>query len=1060
MGTAHTLRGLLSILLTAALVFSFWGVPARAEETIEGEQETLPAAAEETKTPESTQAEQPPAETTQAAVPEETVPAETEETVMAPPEVTLTAISQVKAMEGETVTIEGTVVYAQDGLTVLQDSSGGIRLSFSEDVSVSAELVLRATGSLGSDGFQVTGWEVRGRAPLPEQEAVIGSIPEYQRVVLKGVSFEYGELIHGGSSVPLEPASPDGISRGDRVNAWGVLAEGCFFADTVIRLETDPVPEETAPVPEETVPVPEETLPGTAPVVTATPDNGLLLAGENIALHCAVEGASVYYSYSYDGTFYSDEALYSGGIPVDSSREGIYVRAYAVTAGGITGVRSEWYFTWENRESQTPEEEENPGWNFYFGQLHAHTAISDGMGDVEEVFAYAKAQGLDFFAVTDHSDSFDDTTAGIITEAKTDSEEWLAGKAAEAAVTDGSFVGIFGYEMSWDERPRKGHITTFNTCGWQSTAQTGFSDLENYYEVLTSAPDSISQFNHPGDADYDDYGDFEDFGHYSAKYDALIHLLEVGSGDGHTAYGEYTKALDAGWHVAPTNSRASRNVMEEGVGQVRTVVLAKNLSRESLFDAIRNHRVYATEDKDLQIEYYLNGAIMGSVLDTSASTVTVRLQDGSGDLIKTVQVITASGIAVGGQSLDASGGELTISVPEGYPYYYLKVLQEDGDVAVTAPVWVDTAVDARITSFTADTTTPVQGQPVQLTLGIENNESEPFVVQALEISLNGSVLYTEREPFTVPARDVTLHHFSITYSGLGSVELTAAVTGTIGASPYTCEETTLSLRYQANQPEISLSTIAYARQGTEGQVYRVKGYVTAGTLNSYNTFPGMLYLQDETGGIGITSFADTGIQPGAPLEVTGYLTGQEGSPVLELLDYELLSGSYYHYTPETLSISNAMNWDQYGGQLLQIQGMVLSLTRTADGLGISRFTLRDASGAQAMVRIDDGILSGTYGTNQLTAQVVAGRYVRAKGILHRETDGTLVLRVRNCDEVVAVSASSAQGAVADPTNPKTGRVERFTAPFGAGVPTSLLLAVLAITAAGLAALYRMKTKRR
>ena len=47
-------------------------------------------------------------------------------------------------------------------------------------------------------------------------------------------------------------------------------------------------------------------------------------------------------------------------------------------------------------------------YNLYFGQLHSHTNISDGAGSVEEAFDHAsQVDNLDFLAVTDHSNSFD-----------------------------------------------------------------------------------------------------------------------------------------------------------------------------------------------------------------------------------------------------------------------------------------------------------------------------------------------------------------------------------------------------------------------------------------------------------------------------------------------------------------------------------------------------------------------------------------------------------------------------------------------------------------------------
>ena len=182
-------------------------------------------------------------------------------------------------------------------------------------------------------------------------------------------------------------------------------------------------------------------------------------------------------------------------------------------------------------------------YNLYFGLLHAHTDISDGLGSVEEAFELASnLEGLDFFAVTDHSNSFDNAGSGAIAlDGRTVSEEWAAGKAAAAAVTDGDFLGIFGYEMTWPEIRQLGHITTFGTPGWVSRDQEGFAEdaeaLEHYFDALATVPGSVSQFCHPGSQ----YGDFDRFSRYRPEYDASVHLVET-LGEGSIA--SYILALD------------------------------------------------------------------------------------------------------------------------------------------------------------------------------------------------------------------------------------------------------------------------------------------------------------------------------------------------------------------------------------------------------------------------------------------------------------------------------------------------------------------------------------
>ena len=1040
MNYQYTLRGLLSILLAAALAFSFPGLPVYAEETEPAATvETIPSGTEET---------------------EETTPAVTEETVpptvqTQPVEPVITPISQCReSAPGIEMTIEGTVVYADRSITVLQDASGGIGLILPQDVTVEPEMVLRISGCRSAAGFVAMAWEVRGRLPLPEAEGTLGSLPECRRVVLRDATLSRGYLTQGGVSVPLAAGQPPEVKDGSRADVWGVLSGGMFYVQSLTILE------EGGSEPTETQPT--ETQPQDPPVplvVTATPAGGILPEGECIGLHCNGTGASIQYSYSYDGNFYSAEQPYAGGIQVDRTQGGIHIRAWAVSPAGEKGSQSDFYFTWEPPQSETPEQEgADPGWNFYFGQLHAHSVFSTGTGTPAEIFARAKESGLDFFAVTDYSENFDNSAAGSIAQ-PADSAEWQAGRAAAKAASDSSFVGIYGYEMTWPERPKRGHINTFGTAGWQSQLQSAFSELPAYYEALASAPDSISQFNHPGEEDYDSYGDFEDYGHYSAKYDSVIHLIEVGGEnqkiDRET---EYYRALDAGWHVAPTNGAAGHDVLGTGLGSGRTVILARTLTQNSLFDAIRQHRVYATEDADFYVEFTAGGASMGSTLDMEPGSLTLSFRDQSGDPVSKVELITKGGTILGGQTPNSAQGELTFSLPVGNPYYYLRLTQADGGKAITAPVWVDTTLNAGIRSFTAEKTEPLQGQQVQLSVELYNDEPADFALAALEFTMNGQVIHRAEDLETVKTLGSLPYSFPFLYDGLGSVQIQASVTGTLAGKPHR-DDATLTLVYQADPAQVTLCTVAQARQGITGQVYRVKGYVTAGTLNASNTFPDKIFLQDDTAGIGITGFTDSGIQTGAPLEVTGYLALQEGEPVLQLLTYRLLSEDYYNYSPSTVPIQEATDLNKNAGKLVQVEGMVVSLTRTADGLGVARFVLRDAAGAVATVRIDNGIGSGTYGTNQLTNQVIAGRCVRAKGILIREADGTAVILVRNCDEVVAVNSVASSGAQADPTNPKTGRREPFRAPFGAGVSTPLLLAVMAVTGVGLAALYRMKRKR-
>ena len=65
----------------------------------------------------------------------------------------------------------------------------------------------------------------------------------------------------------------------------------------------------------------------------------------------------------------------------------------------------------------------------------------------------------------------------------------------------------------------------------------------------------------------------------------------------------YIKALDAGWHVSPTgNSDIHQGCWITGY-ETRTAVLTDELTETKIYDAIRKHRTYATDDSNLLIDY-------------------------------------------------------------------------------------------------------------------------------------------------------------------------------------------------------------------------------------------------------------------------------------------------------------------------------------------------------------------------------------------------------------------------------------------------------------------------
>lgn len=1073
---------------------------------------------------------------------------------------------------------------------------------------------------------------------------------------------------HGASAAPLE-GDRNGIAAG--TYEWQVLWDGEYFSfhgcngsepvtlvsDTLrekdflacrdadieeapdsyvsiftlyrrMEMQDDPEPEEL----EEPGEVVE-----TSPSVTVLPEGGTIRAGEEITLTCEDESADIYYAVSADGVNYQPDALYAGPICFERDFGTAYLKTYSIAGGCEPGEVTQVIFT----------EEFDLDWNLYFGQLHAHTDISNGAGSVEEAFQYAsQVDGLDFFAVTDHSDSFDNADMGAIDADGADiSADWAAGKQAAASVTGEDFVGLFGFEMTWPEDKQLGHISTFNTPGWQTRDQADFENvptaLENYYKALTAVPGSVSQFNHPDDI----HGDFERFDHYSPQYDAAVSLLEVAGEDGVVDCGYYDRALDEGWHVAPTNNQNNHKGQWGDASEARTVVLAKSLTEEALYAAMKDRRVYATQDSDLAIYYELNGTVMGSIIPKSESAaVTVFLSDPTDEAIGSVEVVADGGEGIVRQWVETPTKMLELSVPSGYSYYYLRVTQPDGDVAVTAPVWMDGYDDIGIGSFTSDTDAPARDEEIGLTVTLFNDEPVDFAVESLSLYADDKLVETVSKPGTVAAMDTLDYTFSYAHPELGVTEFRVEAVGSVNGEDRTYEDTlslsfhvpeqvkrisvdashdnsgvdklkrlkaiaakvniavdildgelpensdlllitapaeafdeefvenvrsfaenggTVILCSQADKGHTSgelnrlleamgatvrlnddtassistnvfnpdsgltksltqeqtytqragctvnpgngtwlvkgrdtthsmdadgdgqdtgenavllaceelanggnvyvsgglfladdamkepdniwksvsgnlaigeallkieraacpeLVTIGEMRSGKAGEVYHIRGWATSGTSHPGNTFSKTIYLQDDTGGVALVPFTkkekEKDIEVGTPIEVVGRKEIRGGNVVLKIIDYEVQDEPLYNYTPKTTPNEDAMDYDTNGGRLMQVEGKVTKVTYAVGGEEVSRITLKDGDGDFAEILIEDGIVSGADWVNDLASRVKKGRTVRAIGILHLDGNGTPVLRVRNCDEVVYVPPVPV--SLGSRRNPRTG----------------------------------------
>ena len=420
-------------------------------------------------------------------------------------------------------------------------------------------------------------------------------------------------------------------------------------------------------------------------------------------------------------------------------------------------------------------------YQLYFGQLHSHTQYSDGSGTLDSALSYIRSlpvsANVQFVAFTDHSNYFDSKNAPNVEAALYDtslvkdsdaSHSWKTYKDTIAQFNEdnaGSMVAIGGFEMTWSGGP--GHINTFNTPGIVSrnnktlNNKTDDAGMKAYYALLsqTEGANSISQFNHPGTT----FGNFKDFSYWNPVIDSRMYMVEVGNGEGqigaggyYPSYEQYIMALDKGWHLAPTNNQDNHQGKWGNANDARDVILTDNFTEEGIYDAIRALRMYATEDKNLELGYTVNGLMMGSSIKTVPGKLDIEVSvydpDRTDSIAKVEVVVNSGKVAhVWDDPAEFKSGTLSVTLAPEYSYYFIRVTQKDGDLAVTSPVWVGESLKLGISNLVCGTATPVTDEELTLTTTLFNSENADATVTSLVYSINGKVIGTDTAGYTIAA---------------------------------------------------------------------------------------------------------------------------------------------------------------------------------------------------------------------------------------------------------------------------------------------------------------------
>jgi hypothetical protein len=249
----------------------------------------------------------------------------------------------------------------------------------------------------------------------------------------------------------------------------------------------------------------------------------------------------------------------------------------------------------------------------FYGNLHSHTALSDGSGTPAEAYEHARdVAGLDFLAITEHNHA----QAGDIATNPTlytGPGSLSLIPTANRFTEDGRFIALYGQEFSTIGGGN--HVNVIDAPRVIDVPNGEFRTLLERWLPLnldTQGQQPLLLLNHPATSDspsHLEYGIDDYDGDTAAWLGALgprTPLMNLINGPSHTngtglqpgspSEGEFRRYLNLGMHVAPTADQDNHKRNWGNAAETRTAVLAPSLTKAALLTALRQRRVYATFD--------------------------------------------------------------------------------------------------------------------------------------------------------------------------------------------------------------------------------------------------------------------------------------------------------------------------------------------------------------------------------------------------------------------------------------------------------------------------------
>ncbi len=339
------------------------------------------------------------------------------------------------------------------------------------------------------------------------------------------------------------------------------------------------------------------------------------------------------------------------------------------------------------------------GYQIFFGDPHQHSLLSDGAGTIDACYTRSfKVLGYDFAALTDHE--------WFTSNRLTPSEwEWIKIMGRAISAKTGRTV-IPGYEWTsarvpagsghknvyhavWDKPifglrtdakkapdlyaalTRSGGIAIPHHIGWSGTDWENYQpEIQPVFEIVSAHGANEYMGNEPIRHRGGLPGYFIQDGFKQGKQFGLI-----GGSDGHGLL----------WHHGV-------GVKESEWVCGLTAVIARENSLPAIIEAFKARRVYATSGKRILIDFRINEHWMGeSISINTAPSISIKVI-GTGKLAYVYLLRDCEPVLILGKDTDEGRGVNRLFVDQdagkGSYYYYLRVVQEDGEMAWSSPIWV------------------------------------------------------------------------------------------------------------------------------------------------------------------------------------------------------------------------------------------------------------------------------------------------------------------------------------------------------------------------------------